>query len=161
MEMFWQEQLYRIDRLLITVNLDDPPYGNASNITFFDIVIFTCQNMWHLKDWILNDINFRTKDKKLLLEDIHNSECLLICSDIANGSKHLRLKNKKRGGEISNRTGIEINTAKNIFKELYYIDIDNHKSIFYRMEIRDFLNECRKTWQKIINKHHYSNVIIK
>jgi len=48
MEKYWQEQLNRIDRLLIIVNLENPPYGNVSNITFFDIVIFTCQNMWHL-----------------------------------------------------------------------------------------------------------------
>ena len=161
MEMFWQEQLERIDRLLIIVNLENPPYGNVSNLTFLDIVIFACQNMWHLKDWIINDINFHAKDKKLLMEDIHNSECLLICSDIANGSKHIRLKNKKKGGKISNRKGTHINIDKNIFKELYYIDIDNHKSIFYWMEIRDFLNKCRQTWGKIINKHNYSDVIIK
>ena len=64
MEMFWQEQLERIDRLLIIINLENPPYGNVSNLTFFDIVIFTCQNMWHLKDWIINDVNFHAKDKK-------------------------------------------------------------------------------------------------
>lgn len=160
MEEFWQQQLARIDRLLFIINLDDPPYGNATRITFFDIVMFACQNMWHLKDWVINDVNFHVKNKKDLIKNIYSSQCLMICADIANGSKHLILKNKKMGGKISKATGMHIDTRKNIFKELYYIDINDHKNKFYRMEIRDFLNDCRQEWQNIINKHNYSDIEI-
>ena len=159
MEKFWQEQLNRIDCLLRIINSEDP-YKHISGLSFYDIVLFSCQNMWHLKDWIINDSNFHAKNKKLLEEDIYNSECLLISSDIANGSKHLKLINIKKGGKISEHKGIHIESAKGIFKEFYYIDLNNHSSKYYGMEIRDFLNICRQTWDKIINKHNYSDIII-
>ena len=159
MEKFWQEQLNRIDCLLRIINSEDP-YKHISGLSFYDIVLFSCQNMWHLKDWIINDSNFHAKNKKLLEEDIHNSECLLISSDIANGSKHLKLKNIKKGGKISERRGTHVNFTKGIFKEFYYIDLNDHNSKYYGMEIRDFLNIYRQTWEEIINKHNYSDVII-
>ena len=159
MEKFWQEQLRRVDHLLRIINSENP-YEYILGLSFYDIIIFSCQNMWHLKDWIINDSNFHAINKELLKDDIHSSECLLICSDIANGSKHFKLKNIKKGGKISERRGTHINSTKGIFKEFYYIDLNDHNSKYYGMEIRDFLNICRQNWEKIINKHNYSDVII-
>jgi hypothetical protein len=66
----YQEQLARIDRLLLIIEADDP-YKYFSGLLFYDILIFTCQSMWHMKDWILNDPKFGEKDHDSLNRDIH------------------------------------------------------------------------------------------
>ena len=73
MEKYYQDQLERIDRLLEIINAKDP-YSFIGQLQFEDIVIFTCQCIWHLKDWILNDVGFGAKDYNLLNKDIH-SDC--------------------------------------------------------------------------------------
>ena len=52
MEKFYQEQVERIDRLMKIVEASDP-YKVISGLSFYDVIVFTCQSMWHLKDWIL------------------------------------------------------------------------------------------------------------
>ena len=56
-------------------------------LTYQDAIFFACQAMWHLKDWVKNDLSFAPRDKDILQKDIHAERCLLICADIANGSK--------------------------------------------------------------------------
>ena len=61
MEKCFQYQVERIDRLMKIVEADDP-YHLASGLRAIDVMIFACQSMWHLKDWILNDSEFGAKD---------------------------------------------------------------------------------------------------
>jgi len=63
MEKFYQEQVERIDRLMKIVEASDP-YKVISGLSFYDIIVFTCQSMWHLKDWILNDPHFGASDQR-------------------------------------------------------------------------------------------------
>lgn len=67
----------------------DNPYDYIGKLQFYDILIFACQCMWHLKDWILNDPEFGEKDTKALYEEIHSEKCLLICADLANEIHHV------------------------------------------------------------------------
>jgi hypothetical protein len=70
MEKFYQEQVERIDRLMKVVEANDP-YKVISGLSFYDIIVFTCQSMWHLNDWILNDPHFGASDQAELSKDIH------------------------------------------------------------------------------------------
>jgi hypothetical protein len=54
-ETYFQQQEQRIDRLMKIIRSDDQYSLLVDALTFYDIVIFACQCMWHLKDWILND----------------------------------------------------------------------------------------------------------
>jgi hypothetical protein len=90
----YQDQVERIDRLMKVVEANDP-YKVISGLSFYDIIVFTCQSMWHLNDWILNDPHFGASDQAELSKDIHATRCLLVCADIANGSKHLSLSRPK------------------------------------------------------------------
>ena len=134
------------------------PTELISSLSFYDCIIFTCQCMWHLKDWVLNDEKFGAKDNASLEKDIHSAKCLLMCADIANGSKHLKLSHTNTEALIADETGIHIDSSRGIFKEFYYITHKNTQDRFYRMEIREFLRECRDTWEKIINMHYLSIV---
>ena len=95
MEHLFQEQLERIDRLMEIIEADDP-YNLIGAVTFYDCVIFTCQSIWHLKDWVLNDPKFGAKDRNVLKEEIHSAGCLMIVRDITDVSKHLKLTSGSR-----------------------------------------------------------------
>jgi len=157
MEKYFQEQVERIDRLMKIVEASDP-YKVMSGLLFYDVLIFTCQSMWHLKDWILNDPHFGASDIAALSDDIHSTRCLLICSDIANGTKHLSLNRPKIGSKLSDRTGLHLDTAKGIFQEFYYVSCDDPADEFHGMEIRTLIRRCRDSWEDLINRHYLSQV---
>jgi hypothetical protein len=50
-------------------------------------------------------------------KDIHATRCLLVCADIANGSKHHSLSRPKVGGALSEATGLHLDTEKGICQE--------------------------------------------
>ena len=134
----------------------DDLFESVGGLLPIDVVIFACQSMWHLKDWIINDPSFGAKDNEKLKEEIHASRCLLVCSDIANGSKHLSLDRPKIGGRISDNTGIHYNPSKGIFRELFYIVCADQRDEFHGMEVRKFLRCYRDQWLLLINQHYLS-----
>ncbi|MEX2517206.1 MAG: hypothetical protein WD572_09935 [Gammaproteobacteria bacterium] len=158
MERFFQEQEQRIDRLMALVRAADFPDAVNGALTFYDIAILTCQAMWHMKDWILNDAEFRAASREELKRDIYNSHVLQVCADIANGSKHLSLKSPKIGTGVSlaELSGIHIEPAKGIFREFYYIHYPNLADPYHGTEIRDLLEDARRAWQVIIDKYYLS-----
>jgi hypothetical protein len=156
-EKLFQEQVQRIDRLLRIIESDNP-CESVSGISFYDLVIFACQSMWHLKDWILNDPNFSAKDLGAVRVEIHSYRCLLVCSDLANGTKHLSLNNPKIGGTFSARKGVHIDTSKGIHKEFIYVVCPDANDEFHGIEIRELLRQCRDVWARIVDKHYLSGV---
>ena len=147
MEKSFIQQVERIDRLMRIVEADTP-HDLASGLLTVDVIMYACQSMWHLKDWILNDPDFGAKDQEKLKAEIHASRCLLVCSDLANGSKHLSLLRPKKGGRLSEHTGIHIETSKGIFRELHYVSCRDSSDEFHGMEVTAFLWCCRDQWQK-------------
>ena len=155
MEHSFREQLERVDRLMTIVEADNP-YKLATGLLTIDVIMFGCQSMWHLKDWILNDADFGAKDKDALKKDIYSSRCLLACADLANGSKHLSLNRPNFGSRIGDRTGVHIETSKGIYRELHYVVCANPSDEFHGMEIGTLLRHCRERWNSIINRHWLS-----
>lgn len=132
--------------------------GICGGLEAIDVVVFACQSMWHLKDWICNDSNFGSRDIKELEQDVHASQCLLVCADLANGSKHLSLKNPKVGASLIERSGIHFDSSTGIFRELYYVVCRDPSNQYHGMEVRDLLRRCRDEWQRIINRYYLSKV---
>lgn len=155
MEKCYQEQLGRIDRLMAIIEADNP-HNIMRGLLFYDILIFACQSIWHLKDWVINDPEFGAKDKEALKNDIHSARCLLTCSDLANGSKHLLLSRPKRGARFSELQGVDIDTRNGIYQELYYVVCSDPADEFHGIEVRTLLRRCRNTWDRIINCHYLS-----
>jgi len=114
--------------------------------------------MWHLKDWILNDPQFGASDQAALSKDIHATRCLLVCADIANGSKHLSLSRPRVGGALSEATGLHLDTEQGICQEFYYVCCSDPADEFHGIEIRTLLRRCRDSWRQIINRHYLSQV---
>ncbi len=149
----FHEHLSMIDRVMKIIMADDP-IPLLGGLLYMDLVIFACQCMWHLKDWMKNDPIFCAKDAKALDLDIHSEQCLKICADLANGLKHLSLKSPKTNFSLSPRTGIHV--ERGIWQEYYYVVCSDGTD--NGMELRSLLLQCRDAWQGIINKHYLSNV---
>jgi hypothetical protein len=155
MEKSYQDQLERIFRLMEIINAKDP-HPLMGKLRFEDILFFACQCIWHLKDWVLNDSAFGARDLKQLKADIHSEKCLLICADLANGSKHLMLSRPKTAFDFAKRKGIRVNAEQGIFQRYYYIASADSTDPYHGMEIRDLLAECMDAWNRIIDKHWFS-----
>ena len=136
----------------------DAPHNWATGLLTIDVIMFACQSMWHLKDWVLNDPDFGAKDKKALKDDIHASRCLLICADHANRSKHLSLNSPKTDGRVANFSGTHIDSSRGVFRELHYVVCTDPSDEFHGMEIGTLLRLCRDRWDSIINRHWLSYI---
>jgi hypothetical protein len=153
----YRDQLARIDRLLEIVAAPDQ-LSLAGNLAFEDVVMFACQSMWHLKDWLVADKSFHALDISRFLEDVHAAHCLMICADIANGSKHAALSRPKTSASLSDDAGIHLDGRMGIYQVFYYVVSADPSDPYHGMEVRPFLRECRATWQRIIDTHYLSGV---
>lgn len=119
----WKDQWERIQRFLL--RLEEIAKGRRqtrSDLGFYtDIVYATFQNIWHLKDWLKNDPSAKADD----VEQFWKSEpSLMLCADLANGSKHLLLtapkgdpNSKVKSGHINWHPGDDPQIAIDYFVE--------------------------------------------
>ena len=153
----YKDQLDRIDRLMTIVEADNP-YARVSGLDSLDIIVFACQSMWHLKDWIRNDARFGARDLDGLNRDIHASDSLLVCRDLANRSKHLSLRDPSTDARLSDDCGIHYEPSKGICRDIYYVVCQDPSGEYHGIEVRDLLRRCREDWQRIINRHYLSRL---
>jgi hypothetical protein len=144
----FRDQIERVDRLLTIINSTNP-YPHIGNVEFDDLLQLAIQSMWHVKDWILNDPSLTEEEKNSVSNNIHSRRCLLICSDLANGIKHMRLRNNKTGFSFIGQTGVHLDGKKGICMRYYEIYADDPTDPYHLMEIRDLLAECRAAWGEI------------
>jgi hypothetical protein len=87
----WRAQYERMQRSYARVTA-----SHASSVAYDDNLHHFMQDCWHLKEWILNDP--ATRIGKAIKDHVKGYPSLLICADLANGSKHLKLTKKPRVG---------------------------------------------------------------
>jgi len=68
-----------------------------------DDVWFFFQNCWHLKDWLKNDSAIDKGIRDSVESDVHKIEELVICADLANRSKHLKLTSIRVDANVTKR----------------------------------------------------------
>jgi hypothetical protein len=120
--MAYLEQLDRVRRALIklenlstaisTENVSIPTHAE-----YVDALYFYFQNCWHLKDWIRNDVAAPTSLKAAVQrmeaeqDWVHS---LMLCADIANGSKHfLQTRNIRVGAKAQGQ--IMVRASESVF----------------------------------------------
>jgi len=87
----WKEKIEGIMDDYRNGKLSEEPVILADMINAFFIF---CH---HIGDYIINDTNITINDQ-LVYDNINNNECLKICHDICNGTKHLTLTRPKTSG---------------------------------------------------------------
>jgi len=93
----WEEQWRRIQRWYADFEQTERGRDHRrESDSYLDEAYAFFQNCHHLKDWLQNDPSSGVSkmDAEAL---INGSEMLRICADLANGSKHLKLRDTRTG----------------------------------------------------------------
>jgi hypothetical protein len=92
----WVMQYARMQRSFAHMN------GEFSSMEEYeDAVYHFFQDAWHLKEWLKNDPNISASVKSRIEADLDSQPSLCAAADIANGSKHVELRNSRVGAKIS------------------------------------------------------------
>ena len=91
----WTEQLERVGRWLRRAENQ-----NREREEYEDDLWAFFQNCWHLKDWIKND-SVAAVDEEEIEREANSRHMLRVCADLANGTKHLELRNPREGGKLA------------------------------------------------------------
>jgi len=92
-------------------------------IDYLDVVYAFFQSCYHLKDWVLTD---KIKTSSEIKKFIDDNDCIKICADICNGTKHFNLKNSQSKSSIA---------IEPIFQSIEQNKIKKMKYIFVLTEL--------------------------
>lgn len=111
------------------------------------------QNCWHLKDWIKNDDTVHEKHRKSVEKDLKKIDSILMCADLANRSKHLKLTSSRVDADVSSR-GIHIHAApqgRGGYVEYKFIITDSTGCHYDAIEIA---KSSVKKWFEILTSYN-------
>lgn len=143
----WIGQYDRAQRWII--RFKELKYEEYSDSNYYFDIMYTCfQNIFYIKDWLVND-NTTNLNNDLLNQFINNNLEIGLCRDICNGTKHLTL----------NSASVDQNFS--IIREFNSLSIINNKERFdiiilvagkkYSPII--LLEECMIKWNTFIKTH--------
>ncbi len=94
----YRDQLDRARRYLDRVLADYEGLEDINEVEFQDMMWSFFQHCWHVKDWLRNDPLASNSQKRAAIDLAERSGGpLLICRDLCNGTKHLKLTDPSSG----------------------------------------------------------------
>ncbi len=135
------DQLERVRRFLNRIHQQD-----RSPIEYGDDIWSFFQNCWHLKDWVKNDPSVLSNVSQSIERLVAASPSLMICADLANGTKHLKLKDPRVGAKPShcNLTIVPGESSK----VEYLVDSGSGT----QQNSLDLARECLREWERILHE---------
>jgi hypothetical protein len=119
--------------------------------TQLDALFCFFQNCWHLKDWIKNDASLSEDVRAALNGEAHANDFLLLCKDLANGSKHLKLTTPSRKrGALWYVSAMSLGET-NIREEFAILPGDEPDRV--PMSAAYFAKTAAQSWRMILTKH--------
>jgi hypothetical protein len=146
----WTDQQARMERWYTefkTFN-DGFIHENPDYYHCLDVVYAFFQNCYHLKDWLKNDKKV-TIPNEVIEEFINHNDCLRICADICNASKHFEVTSKRydKNTKLDPTTyTIAITEKGRINKMVYNVYTGNGGKI----DAFQLATNCLKAWEKFI-----------
>jgi hypothetical protein len=144
----YRDQLDRARRFLDRVErpiLDELDLQELDDVAFQDEMWAFFQNCWHIKDWISNDPLVLSATKDAVISMAHQSQDLLICRDLSNGTKHFGL----RDGAMHVRTDTTVDFERGFIEVDCVIDDGNGQEISGKALAR----RCVEEWERILDVH--------
>lgn len=92
------EQFKRVMRFLERVR-----DHSGDTVDYDDNLWSFFQNAWHLKDWIENDPTIPDEKTKRILKRVYQTPDLVHCQDLANRTKHFKLKSQGNDADFTSR----------------------------------------------------------
>ena len=124
------EQFKRVSRWYDRFSEIDRGRAHSRESEYYEDVVFSFfQNIWALRDWIINSA---VLEKEVVDAFFHNDLDLKFCRDIANGSKHLKIKDPSidQNLKISRRVySLTLGIAEPEIQVRFYIEASGYKSI--------------------------------
>lgn len=117
---------------------------------------------YHIKDWIIQLSKLKTPPKHLDAY-INSHKALMICADLANGSKHCKLTRSLRTAKQPHITGIQ-RQSTNIHSHEKKEKIRSKYTILNDTELYDALTlakECISLWEAYMSdlQREYENLV--
>lgn len=117
--------------------------GEIDTVDLKDYFIAFFQTCYHLKDYIKNDPSAGIADRDVETF-VDTTDCMGICADICNASKHLRLSGQGRSGEHPEmREGAHVTVDAGAAESwaTYKIETDTGEKDAYKVA-----KDCRDAW---------------
>jgi hypothetical protein len=143
----YRSQLDRARRFLERVQTDYQGLEDINEVEFQDMMWSFFQHCWHMKDWMRHDPLASNAQKKTVVAMAHQSGALMICRDLCNRTKHLRLDSPGSGAGASHQyVDMNIVPGQGRFEIDCIIDDGHGKSISGKKLARD----CIAEWERIL-----------
>jgi hypothetical protein len=144
----YRHQLDRARRFLIRVQSEYQGLEDIDEVEFQDMLWSFFQHCWHIKDWLHHDPLASVAQKDAAIAMAHQpGGPLMICRDLCNGTKHLRLSNPGSGTGASHQyVDMNIVPGQGRFEIDCIIDDGYGKSISGKRLAMDCISE----WERIL-----------
>jgi hypothetical protein len=158
--MSYDEQVKRTRRWLRRLedvsshpnDINDPlPTGKQEEYEDYLYAFF--QNCWHIKDWISSDKSAPKRLKDAVKEVDKQSAIapLMLCADVANGSKHFgQSRDGKRHAKTVGEIEIEIDSKGDSQTTYTYKVVDDFGKSYEAIELA---RQALREWEKIISEN--------
>jgi hypothetical protein len=143
----YRHQLDRARRFLDRVNTHFDDLDDLNDTEFQDMMWSFFQHCWHLKDWVLHDPLASDAQKAAVSDMAHQSSVLMMCRDLCNGTKHLKLNHPGSGtGAKHQRIEMTIVPEQGRFEMDCMVD-DGHGNLISGKQLAC---DCIAEWERIL-----------
>jgi hypothetical protein len=126
----------------------DLDWSEVDDVGFQDDLWSFFQACWHIKDWMRHDPLVPQPIKDAIKQQAESSPLLLMCHDICNGTKHLKLTTPRGGGARYDSTESRLVDGFVVSMD-GWIDDGTGK----RISAKDLARKCLAEWVRILQSH--------
>ena len=147
----YRDQLDRVRRLLDRVESagrDMQDFADFNEYDFQDDVYSFFQACWHVKDWVKHDPQVEQPVKDAIKTEAESNKRLLVCHDICNGTKHLKLTVPRAQGARVEFTHVETRGGMIVAVDFGIAD-DTEELVGGKL----FARQCVEEWERILQSH--------
>jgi hypothetical protein len=147
----YRDQLDRARRMLDRAEsaVSDLDWGiDFNDLAFQDDMWNLFQACWHVKDWVKHDPLVPQPVKDTIKLQAESSKLLLMCHDICNGTKHLKLTAPRGGGACYEST-------ESIHESGFVVGVDCwiDDGSGGRIQGKELARNCIAEWEQILQGH--------
>lgn len=150
----WEDQYKRMGRWLDrTKEQTEMGKGEINPVQLKDTFISYFQNCYHLQDYLVNDSS-TTVTESDVDSFIDTTDCMTLCADICNATKHLQLNGSGRSGEepeMSDGAHVTSNVSEMESSATYMVETNSGEK-----DAAQLAEECKSAWDTFLQSQGLS-----
>lgn len=144
----YRHQLDRARRFLDRVECHLEDLEEIDDVEFQDNMWSFFQHCWHIKDWVRHDPLVDDATKEAVIVAAHASEALMMCRDLCNATKHLRL-NRPDARAIHKHVSTVIAPWQGRYEHDLILDDGDGGEL----SGKELARKCIAEWERILKEH--------